>query len=117
TNVSRDEQTGDTKYLDTAMKAMDKIAQLLRFSTALQVEVSVTHQGPDGGPIQVTHDLNYAELEGEKLTAYMRQLAEASLLLTTPLINPAQITAGPSIIEGETVPTMPTEAAQTELRP
>lgn len=97
TNVSQEEQTGDSRYLDAAMKAMDKIAGLLRFSNALQVDVSVTHQGPDGGPVQVqqliVHDLNYEELGEEKLGDYLRQLAHASLLVSEPLIAPAQLSA------------------------
>lgn len=106
TSVSQEEREGDPRFLDSAMKAMDKIAQLLRFSTGMQVDVSVTHQGPDGGPIQaqqhvIIHDLNYDEMEGDKLSGYLKQLAQASLLASEPLIALDAIT--PQVIEGETV--------------
>jgi hypothetical protein len=75
----------DVKYLSTAMSAMEKLGKLLRIDSPTQVQVQVSGEG--GGPVRIIHDINYDELEGEKLGAYMRGLADAALVASQPLIK------------------------------
>jgi hypothetical protein len=88
----------DVKYLSTAMSAMEKLSKLLRIDTPQQVQVQVS--GPNGGPVRFVQDVNYDEMEGEKLGAYLRGLADAAMVVSQPLID---VTPPETILEAQTV--------------
>jgi DNA-binding CsgD family transcriptional regulator len=88
----------DVKYLSTAMSAMEKLSKLLRIDAPQQVQVQVS--GPNGGPVRFVQDVNYDEMEGEKLGAYLRGLADAAMVVSQPLID---VTPPDAILEAQTV--------------
>lgn len=111
TTASQDDFHGDPKYLETALKAMDKLATLLRVQDAVQV--TVTHQGPDGGPVRVMSDINYDELEGPKLSQYLAALGQAAIVVSQPLIELTATNATSEPIKDVTP--VEVEAASTAL--
>lgn len=109
TTVGQDDSHGDAKYLETALKAMGELKQLLRVQEAVQV--TVTHQGPDGGPVRLMSDINYDELEGPKLAQYLAALGQAALTVSQPLIDvtPTRAESLPEPAPPEVLPAPPDE--------